>query len=219
MDVSHFTRLFPTLYHLTFAANLEGLRTHGLHSTASLAELHQLLPAERQGTVLERRRAIQTFTSTQGSATLRDQHTATEALMKSCLVQVSIPDWLALLNAKVFFFLELERMQRMKQSYADYPQLLLRTDSRALLERYAEHVSLSRINTGSFIRRPTPRGRNSFIPLADYAFKKKRDTPAELTLDCALPDVLAMSTFELLSPETKVPEIYLDPGQTGPRGD
>ena len=198
MLIPNFSRLFPTLYHLTFAVNLDGLRTHGLHSTASLAALHQASPADLEAAVFHRRRAIQTLASPLGHATLRDQHTATESLMKSCLVQISIPEWLALLNSKVFFFVDPDRMARLQKSYSAYPQILLETDTRALLEAHAAHATLSRINTGSFIRRPTPRGRNSFIPFADYTYKNKRDLPAELSFDCPIPHILQISSVREL---------------------
>jgi hypothetical protein len=189
MDVSTFTRHFPRLYHLTFATNLPGLLQHGLISAAALADLHAFTPEERETTLIARRRCIQNL----HGLTLRDQLSAPESKMKSCLVKITIPEWLALLNQKTFFFLSRDKADRFAESYADYQNVLLETDTAALLATHAEQVTLCRIHSGSFLYNPRPRGRDSFIPLATYTFKSRRDTPAELTVDTPIPNFLQIS--------------------------
>ena len=194
MQPDEFSRLFPRLYHLTFASNLESLRTHGLHSSASLADLYQFSPEERDACLTQRRRCLQDL----HGVTLRDQLTAPESKMKTCLVGVSIPDWLALLNSKIFFSVTRDRVDRLLAHYAAYPNLLLTVDTAALLCRYSAHTSLCRFNSGSFLFVPTPRGRDSFIPFSSFHYVKKRNTPAELTVDTPIPDIFDFATCEFI---------------------
>jgi len=133
MDVSTFTKQFPTLYHLTFASNLEGIRKHGLLSANALADLHAFSPEEREATLLTRRRCNQDL----HGVTLRDQQAAPEAKMKSCLVKITIPEWLSLLNSKIFFFLSKEKALRFAETYAGYDNILLEVDTAALLAAHA----------------------------------------------------------------------------------
>ena len=191
MEVSTFVRQFPSLYHLTFASNLPGIRKHGLFSATELANLHAFTPEEREAVLNTRRHCIQNL----HDIVIRDQHAAQESKMKSCLVKVTIPEWLALLNSKIFFFVDAQKAARFAETYGDYSSLLLTVDTQALLATHLDHATLCRINPGSFLYNPRPRGRDSFIPLADYAYKNKRDTPAELTIDAPIPNILQISTF------------------------
>ncbi|SNT27385.1 hypothetical protein SAMN05421770_106243 [Granulicella rosea] len=194
MDVPAFTQLFPKLYHLTFASNLPGIRQHGLLSTTALAKLHGFDEDELRATVTERRRCIQQL----HGVTLRDQIPMNEKKMKTCLVGVSIPEWIALLNTKIFFFLSKEKALEFAGKYADYENVLLETDTAGLLTTHAEDATLCRIHPGAFLSNARPRGRNSFIPIAEYLYKKSRDTPAELTLDTAVPNILDISQITTL---------------------
>jgi hypothetical protein len=195
MDVSTFTRLFPRLYHLTFAANLPGIRQHGLCSAQSLADLHSFTPEERAGTLTSRRRCIQSL----HGVTIRDQHAAPESKMKSCLVKITISEWFALLSSKTFFFLSSERAGRFAESYGSYENALLEVDTAALLATHAGVASLCKLISGDFLNSPRPRGRASFIPFADYAYKNKRDTPAELTVDTPIPNIFGFASQIALS--------------------
>lgn len=198
MDVSSFTSQFPTLYHLTFAANLPGIQQHGLASPQALADLHSFSPEEREATLLSRRRCIQDL----HGVSFRDQHTAPEAKMKSCLVKITIPEWLALLNRKTFFFLSREKALRLAEDYANYDNVLLEVETASLLRTHADHTTLCRIHSGSFLQNPRPRGRDSFIPLAEYHYNKRHDTPAELALDRTVPNILAYAAVHYLPSTT-----------------
>ena len=191
MTPTQFSKLYPKLYHLTFASNLEGIRANGLQSAAALADLHAFDPSEREATLDKRRLCIQTL----HGVTLRDQHTAPDAKMKSCLVKITIPEWFALLNSKTFFFLSRDKALRLAETYSAYENLLLEVDTAKLLATHARHTTLCRINPGGFLYNPRPRGRASFIPLADFAYKNKRDTPAELTIDTPIPNILDFSVL------------------------
>ena len=193
MQPDRFARVFPRLYHLTFASNLESIGTHGLLSSATLADTYAFSAEDRACTLETRRLCIQTL----HGVSLRDQQTAPESKMKSCLVRVTPAEWLGLLNTKVFFFLSRQKAQRLLEDYAAYANALLEVETAPLLAAHADHISLCRINSGSFLYMPRPRGRDSFIPLADYAYNSARDTPAELTVDVPVPHILSYAKVVL----------------------
>jgi hypothetical protein len=91
------------------------------------------------------------------------------------------------------FFLDRAKAVRFAEVYADYDNLLLEVDTERLLREHADDVTLCRINAGSFLYNARPRGRESFIPLREFTYRKTRDTPAELTLNGPIPDILEMS--------------------------
>jgi hypothetical protein len=191
MDVSTFARYFPRLYHLTFASNLPSIREHGLLSPQALAHRYSFSPEESTAVLEQRRRCIQQL----HGITIRDQHTAQESKMKSCLVGITIPEWITLLNSKIFFFVSKQKADVLAKSYAAYDNLLLEIDTASLLATHAEYASLCRINSGSFLYNPRPRGRTSFIPLQAYCYRNKRDTPAELSIDVHIPEILQISSI------------------------
>lgn len=195
MDAKQFAVLFPKLYHLTFTSNLESIDRHGLRSSVDLADALQFDPDEQDAALGRRRLCIQQIRG----ASLRDQHTAPESKMKSCLVKIAPAEWLGLLNAKIFFFLSEERALRLAGSYADYQNTILETDTRALLADHAADVTVCRINSGSFLFRAVPRGRDSFIPLANFVYESSRNIPAELTLPGPIPNILAISQVRSVS--------------------
>jgi hypothetical protein len=119
MEASAFTRLFPHLYHVTFATNLPGIRRHGLLGTRDLAALFALTPDEHLA-VFSRRRCIQSL----HGIDIRDQGPMHESKMKSCLVGISIPDWLDLINSRIFFFLSEDKARAFTARYADYQNIL-----------------------------------------------------------------------------------------------
>jgi hypothetical protein len=64
---------------------------------------------------------------------------------------------------------------------------VLEVDTAALLERHAERVSLSPINSGAtFALNPAPRGLDTFRHIADHPSGK---TIAEMSVDYSVPDI------------------------------
>jgi hypothetical protein len=114
MDVSTFARHFPQLYHLTFTSNLPSIREHGLLSPQALADRYSFSPEESTVVLDHRRRCIQQL----HGITLRDQLAAQESKMKSCLVGITVPEWITLLNSKIFFL-----SQSRRQTYSPNPML------------------------------------------------------------------------------------------------
>src|SRR5262249_11539464 len=72
---------------------------------------------------------------------------------------------------------------------------VLTIDTAALLNRHADKIALSPINSGSTIFKPQPRGQNTFLPIGDYPFDRwsqKRGVSqavVELAVEYSVPDI------------------------------
>ncbi|HEV8528939.1 MAG TPA: hypothetical protein VGS60_15550, partial [Actinomycetes bacterium] len=112
--------------------------------------------------------------------------------------------WLRLLNSKVFFWLQRERVSRLlgAPAYRDSSHLIITVDTQLLLGHIGDDsVTLSRINTGSTAYRAAPRGRDTFKQIADYphpprrrALKSASDI-AELSVAGTVADILSVAVY------------------------
>jgi hypothetical protein len=113
-------------------------------------------------------------------------------------------EWYALLNGHVFFWLDIERLNRMLRANRPRLQMVLTLDTAPLLAAYAEQVALTPINTGNARRRPAIRGRDTFVPYRTWkesrwaseaeglgvTARPRSHRPAELTIAYAVPDIM-----------------------------
>src|SRR5439155_25294958 len=114
-----------------------------------------------------------------------------------CLTDMTVTDWLRLLNRKVFFWLSEQRVERLlgAQLYRDLPHLVLVIDTRSLVAAHEAEITLAPINTGAVLFNPQPRGSDTLLPIAQYDFQhwRARRGPqsaiAELAVDYAVPDI------------------------------
>jgi hypothetical protein len=97
-----------------------------------------------------------------------------------------------LLNDKVFFWLTEARLQKLlgAKAYRNLRHTVLHVDTARLLDRHADRVVLSPINSGCTKPMPAPRGRDTFRSLRDYPFDdwlKKRGS-ADAVVELAVKD-------------------------------
>ena len=190
---------FPRLYHMAEAGSWPGIRRHGLLSTSALLDLYGLEGAARTAIEAAHRPASVPIRHPEhGLAVIRDQKPMDdEGLRQSLQGGLTPSDWYRLLNDKVFFWLTEERLMRLlnARAYRRKRQAVLTLDTARLLERHAERVLLSPINSGATKPYPQPRGPETFLPLADYPFaewdkrRRRKDPAVELAVRYAVPDV------------------------------
>lgn len=108
-------------------------------------------------------------------------------------------DWLQLLNRKVFFWPTEERIRELlgARAYRGHEHLVLVIDSASLIAIHGPDITLAPINTGAVLYDPPRRGRNTFLPIADYPFEhwrqrrgSVRNAIGEVAVDYAVPDIL-----------------------------
>ena len=187
----------PRLYHLTPTAHLESIRLHGLLSTSALLDRFGVAETERTRLESTRRGRPEALEHpVWGRVVLRDQHPlSVRGLERALGGSMRVEAWLRLINARVFFFPRLERLNRLAIAYAKEEQSVLVIDTARLLERHRPDVEISHMNTGATSPVAHPRGPDTFRPLHDYPYVDRRRrygvgrALAEVTVRWAVPDV------------------------------
>jgi hypothetical protein len=135
---------------------------------------------------------------------IRDQAPMPPAALAGCLVGLSPQQWYAMLNARVFFWIDPQRLNRQRAACAARPQVVLTLDAAALASAYGDRLSVTPINTGNARRRPARRGAATFVPYAqwmqtgwaseaaalDTRARTASHRPVELTVLGSVPDVM-----------------------------
>ncbi len=198
MTPDEFAARFPRLFHMAEADAWLSIRRHGLLSTTALLDLYGVQGPAREA--IERRRRgdfIPVEHPVHGRALIRDQRPMTDESLAPVLRDGLTPaDWYALLNARVFFWVEEERLQKLLGTYRHRRNVVLVLDTARVLADHAERITLSGINSGYSRRYAQPRGRETFRRLTDYPAwrvgvdgKRTRQPVAECAVDHALPEV------------------------------
>jgi hypothetical protein len=205
---------FPRLYHVTDGGAWASILTHGLLSTSVLLDLYGVRGPARSAFESARRPAGMSLRADGlPDVLLRDQSPMREKALLDCLDGMTPRQWYETLNAKVFFWTSLRRLERLLTAKAgrDVAQLVLTVDTRSLVEVHRDRVHLSGMNTGSTIRKPLRRGPRTFLPIAEFPYEHRRrsrspsDALVELVVDGAVPDVMDhLLEVDEVGPERRV---------------
>ena len=194
MESERLVTLHPVLYHMADMRNYASIRRYGLLSTSAL--LDQLGVSGDARTPIEAAHRPKTLTlpGPEGTVFVRDQHPLEPAALAACLEDVSPEAWYRTLNARVFFWPTRERLARMLRAYGRSEQAIFEIDTWGLLERHADELELSHINSGyASARYPAARrGRHTFVPLRDYRYASTNKI-AEVTVLGAVSDILEVT--------------------------
>jgi len=189
-------------FHLADVENWPSIQRSGLHSTAALIARDRL-----------RGRAALPFTSYRSAsvrlpsgAVIRDQRPMPPETLLRCLDDGLTPDdWYRLVNGKVFFWLDVARLNRHLAACRARPQLVIEVDLRALVARHGRRACVTPFNVGNARRRPASRGHRTFVPLDAWLATRwaseaapggvpraRSHPPAELAIESAVPDLMAL---------------------------
>jgi hypothetical protein len=194
-------RLPPRLYHLAELDNWPSIRRNGLLSATALMDLAGLQGAARNR--CERRHRPADIELRPGCR-IREQARIPPAALHRCLVGVTPAQWYALLNQRVFLWLDTARLNRQRRACDGRPQVVLTIDTHGLLGRYADATALTPINTGNARRNPASRGRATFVPYRQWVergweseakalgkrTRPRSHAPVEFTVAGGIPDVM-----------------------------
>ena len=196
IDKEELAERYPRLFHMTAAGSWPSIARHGLLGTSALLDLFRV--PEEVRLQLETRHRPESVPICGGRAVVRDQKPMSDAGLYKCLCDGLTPrEWYRMLNSKVFFWVTRERLEKMlnARAYKKKWHTVLVVDTESLLADYLERVTLSHINSGATLFKPTPRGRNTFLPPDKYPFQRRRkergasDAIAELAVDHSVPDI------------------------------
>lgn len=169
---------YPILYHMAEEANWPGIQARGLLSTCALLDLYGYSGTARE-TLEARWRPDKVTIVGRGlpPAILRDQKVLNPAELAPLLRGgLTVEDWYRLINGKVFFWAEWTRLKWLlgARAYRGQPHVVIKIETRALMDQCAARTTLTSINSGSALRSssgalaPT-RGTDTFVPLGSFA--------------------------------------------------
>lgn len=172
------------------AGSWPSIKRHGLLSTKRLLHLFGI-DAKQTNEVMTHRRASSVILEhpAYGRAVIRDQKPLSETKLAGCLLDGLTPkQWLELLNTKVFFWVDPERLRHLRaaRAYRTHRQLVLRVDARKLIQTYSAEILLSDRNTGTTSPFAHRRGRQTFLPIAENGTKRRI---VELAVEDGVPDI------------------------------
>lgn len=165
------------------------IQRHGLLSTSALLDLFEV-EADRRDAIESRKRpeSVVITHPQHGTATIRDQKPLHDSMLRHCLRgHVSPEDWHRLLNSRVFFWVDEQRLNDLRgaRAYRRQRQTVIFADTRKLVERYAARIRLTHINTGATRSVRHFRDLSTFKTIEEFDRRKV----VELTIDWSVPDV------------------------------
>ena len=194
------SELHPRLYHMASDGSWPSISRHGLLSTSALLDLYEVT-GERRVALESRHRPemVEIHHPVHGGAHIRDQKPMTDRSLGRALAGSGLTPagWYRLLNHRVFFWTTEERLRRMLGAapYRAAYHTVLTIDTRRLLDRYHDRVTLSPINSGATLPYPWPRDASTFQPLESFPYERyrmrrpSRAVIVELAVDRAIPDI------------------------------
>jgi len=197
MRIEELVDYYPRLYHMAEDGSWPSIQARGLHSTASLVELFEI-PEPRRTQLLTQHRPnpVPLAHPVHGHAVLRDQQPLQPAKLAELLTDMTVGQWIRLLNSRVFFWLHPDRLATLANAaaYRSRPHLVLTVDTASLVSAHADRVRLCHLNSGATAHLIGRRGSATFKPIADYRHPRSRVRPprhiAELAVLGSVPDIL-----------------------------
>lgn len=135
---------------------------------------------------------------------IRDQKPMPPKALESCLHEMTPEQWYATINARVFFWLDPDRLNRQRKAAEPRPQVAIAVDTAALLAAHKSRIALTPINTGNARRKPARRGAATFVAYREWLEsgwaseakalgttpRSRWYRPVELTVLDAVPDIM-----------------------------
>lgn len=168
----------PHLYHVTTPGAWPLMAKIGLLSSSELLSTFGY-DAHAAAALTSMRRPVEVPISCEahGVAVLNDNSPLTESALAKCLDDGLAPvDWLAMLNARVFFWADRDGLSRLLGARFNRGRMreVLVFDTLPLARAHGERMELCPINSGATIRKPARRGLSTFTPLFAKPYQEWR---------------------------------------------
>lgn len=188
---------YPVLHHMAEHESWPRIQELGLRTTAQLVDACNPDATTRAAILNQRRpQSVDLPHPVVGTITVRDQKPL--GLHNLKLTDVTIDGFLELLNTRVFMWTSPERLAGLlgAKPYRNSVHDVLVFDTASIVERYANDIRLTGMNTGATIfPSAPPRGAESFMTISDFPFAQRRrgrkleDTVVELCVIDGVDDV------------------------------
>ncbi len=197
--------LHPTLYHVTFACNVESVLRHGLKSA-------QVLRQEAGWNAVGNQPARPYPQPLPTGATLNDQLPMCGRVWEKCRLPNGMLrpcEWFSYLDQHVFFWTTEENLANCLKvrRRLQYESTVFELETKLLLQDFEKSVALSAQNTGGpYSPNPTPRER--FAPLATFPFRdhaRRRSNRKKAVVELVLTTRMNKPELLTLMPEKTWP--------------
>lgn len=192
-QVEKFIAKHPTLYHMAELGSWLTIREHGLLSVAALLDLFEIKGTRRSELFSQWRPCSVTIEHpTYGTAVVRDQHPMPPDKLERALEEgLSPSNWYETLNSRCFLWVNEARLNRMLNTplYRAQEHDVLTLDTRNVLERNSERITVSHINTGYAGRAVRVRSMDTFHRIEACSRVGRKGGIAELTVEGKVPDI------------------------------
>ncbi len=189
---------YPLLYHMAWEGSWPFIRDEGLLTTRQLVDICNP-PRDVRDAVLARRRpsTVALARATHGCVMIRDQAPLREQFLVRSLTDMSVAEWLNVLNNRVFFWLHPDKLSVLLTArlYKKHAHDVIIIDTASLMSAHADRVRLSAVNSGATLYpNAAPRGSGTFLRVQDYPWVERRRRGAvnaitELAVVDGVPDV------------------------------
>lgn len=198
-NLEHLIERHPRLYHMAEAESWENVRRRGLLSTRALLDLFAVDKPRRTQIETQYRSDDEVICHPEhGQATIR-RHSPR---LKPGHLQNVLPDnvqpseWYRLLNGKVFFWSNRDRLNNFlkAEAHRDRHHDVLTVCTRSLVAQYDGQITLSHMNSGEVRRDTHKRDQNTFKTIDNYRCSKRKyrntcECFAELTVEGRVLDI------------------------------
>jgi hypothetical protein len=178
MDAETLIDNYPRLYHMAAAGSWPAIKQHGLLTTEEIVSTSALSDQDKQRLLEERRPQTEAIAHpTIGLVSVRDQKPLTLAHLQNSLTDLTVTEWLRVLNGRVFFWLHPNKLERLlsARAYRSAEQVVLTVATKELLSAHLADVRLSAMNSGATLWPSTPaRGSNTFQAVEEYDWATHR---------------------------------------------
>jgi hypothetical protein len=196
MLVDELIEYYPRLYHMAEDGSWPSIRRYGLLSTAALVDLFEVPEPQRTELLTQHRPDLVSLTHPDhGHAVIRDQKPLQTTKLEQLLTDMTVTEWIRLLNEQVFFWVHPERLLTLlnARAYQSRPHLVLTVSTQSLVKAHEERIRLARINSGATAYLRGHRGLTTFQRISDYRHPRSRSRPAkhvvELAVQQHVPDI------------------------------
>lgn len=171
----------------------------GLLSTTALLDLFEIEGERREQLESSRRPKSEEISHPQyGKVLLRDQIPLNEKKLANALQDGLTPrDWYRILNRRAYFWGPESRLKVLREAreYNHQRQTIVVIDTRQLVARHRERITLCHMNSGATQPMAFPRGLGTFVPIDLYPLTERlrkygaQNAVAEVTVDYSVSDL------------------------------
>jgi hypothetical protein len=189
VEIDELIDYYPRLYHMAEDGSWPSIQAHGLLSTAGLIELFEVQEPQRTQLLTQHRpQSIPLQHAIHGHAVVRDQKPLAPTKLARLLDDMTVEQWIRLLNSHVFFWLHPDRVAGFLNAgaYRRRPHLVLTVDTRSLVNVCDDRVRLSHLNSGATAYMIGRRGITTLKPIADFQHPSSRQRPPRYIVELAV---------------------------------